>query len=152
MTITSQTYIDRLKVQPSECSCKKCQRMCHAPCCGSVEDFEKIIEAGYANRLMFDDLPSTPAAGPFLKPALKGSEGKQAPWATSSEEGCTFWKEGKCELHSLDLKPIQGRLAIHNGNGKTTGEEYSSISNEDWESQRGKDLIEKWKRLVGYNE
>jgi hypothetical protein len=145
--MNTQDYIDKLGVVPSECSCNRCQLMCTAPCCGSVEDFEKLIDAGYSNRIMLDDLPSVPDVGDFLKPALKGYEGKKAPWHTRSEEGCTFWKEGKCELHDLGLKPIQGRIAMH-GNPKYSFDQYAQISKEDWGSERGLALIQKWKDIV----
>jgi hypothetical protein len=71
---------------------------------------EALIEAGFGNRLMYDDFPD---GEDMLKPALKGHEGKKAPWETSSARGCTFWKKGLCELHVLGLKPIQGKLAHH---------------------------------------
>ncbi len=146
----SQDYIDKLDVLPSECSCEKCKVMCHAPCCGSVEDFEKLIDAGYANRLMFDDLPSICDGGDFLKAALKGYEAKQSPWHTSSREGCTFFKNGKCELHDLNLKPILGRLAHHEN--KLDYDKYAELSKSDWSTSRGASLIEKWKKLVNYSE
>lgn len=144
-------YADKLGILPSECDCEKCKSMCRAPCCGSVEDFEKLIEAGYASRLMFDDLPSVNDGGDILKPALKGYEGQQAPWHTDSFMGCTFWDEnGKCQLHNLNLKPILGRLAHHEPN--LDYDQYSLISKKDWESERAFSLIEKWKKLVNYIE
>jgi hypothetical protein len=151
--ITTQDYIDKLGVLPSECDCKKCQTMCHAPCCGSVEDFEKLIEAGFADRLMFDDLPSICDGGDILKPALKGHEGRQAPWGVSSLRGCTFWDCGKCQLHESGLKPIQGKMARHDNNDAVSdADKFSHISKADWESPRGLALIAKWKELVNYEE
>lgn len=149
----SQEYLDKLKIVPQECSCERCKKMCHAPCCGSVEDFEKLIDAGFADRLMFDNLPSYPNdGGDMLKPALKGYGGQQAPWATSSIAGCTFWdKNGLCQLHNLGLKPTQGKIALHE-NPHDYIDQYSEISKEDWESERGLALIERWKKLVNYQE
>lgn len=149
--LTNEDYIDKLGQVPCECDCKVCESMCHAPCCGSVEDFDKLIDAGYADRLMFDDLPSVRDAGDFLKPALKGYEGEQAPWHTHSLVGCTFWKYGKCELHKLGLKPLQGKLAHHTNTGEKI-DAYAAVSKEDWDSERGRALIEKWKKLVNYEE
>jgi hypothetical protein len=143
----SQEYIDKLQLQPSNCDCDTCKRMCHAPCCGSVEDMEKLIEAGYGNRLMFENLPSSIDCGDFLKPALKGHEGKYTPWETASLRGCTFWnKNGHCELHNLGLKPVQARIVDHGENGYDR-EKYAAISKEDWESERGLAVIEKWKNI-----
>lgn len=145
----SQDYIDKLGIAPSECACERCQSMCQAPCTGSVEDMERLIDAGYADRLMFDDLPSKGHPPDILKPALKGVEGGPAPWQTSSSEGCTFWKGGKCELHDLGLKPTLGRLAYHGKNDFY--DKYAKISSEDWATERAFDLIERWKKLVNYN-
>lgn len=149
----SEEFIKKLGIVPTECHCKKCKAMCHAPCCGSVEDFERLIEAGYADRLMLDDLPSDPNGGDMLKPALRGHEGRRSPWETSSVEGCTFWnRSGKCDLHNLGLKPTQGRLAIHdNPNCIPDSKRFASLSKEDWESDRGLQLIKRWKTLVGYD-
>lgn len=145
-------YLSKLNVLPSECSCDKCKRMCHAPCFMSVEDAEKMLDAGYAKRLMFDDLPGMYDPGAILKPALKGYEGQQAPWDTSSMKGCTFWtKDKKCALHDKGLKPLQGRIAIH-GNTAYDGEYLAELSKEDWESPRGLAVIERWKKLVSYQE
>lgn len=143
----SQEYIDKLQLQPSNCDCDQCKRMCHAPCCGSVEDFEKLIDAGYGDRLMFDDLPSTVDGGDLLKPALKDHEGQKAPWQTRTLRGCTFWNEnGHCELHDLGLKPTQARLVQHGEDGFDV-EKYAAISKEDWESPRGLAVIERWKKI-----
>lgn len=146
----SEDYLNRLNVLPVECSCDQCKRMCRAPCCGSVEDIEKLIDAGYSDKLMFDDLPSSPDAGDLLKPALKGYEGQQAPWEVRSLRGCTFWNaEGKCDLHEKGLKPIQGRIALH-GNQHYDENIYIDLMKEDWGSQRALALILRWKKLVNY--
>lgn len=143
-------YCKKLKIFPVECDCDFCRIMCHAPCIGSVEDLEKIIDAGFADRLCFDDLPSIIDAGDFLKPALKGNEGGRSEWNTSSDEGCTFWKNGKCELHDKNLKPILGQLSHHTR--RVNIHKYAKISKKDWESDRGKALISRWKKLVDYQE
>ncbi len=82
----------------------------------------------------------------MLKPALKGYEGEMSPWATSSSQGCTFWKKGKCELHSLGLKPTQAKLVIHD----QPLEEHIQIAKfieESWESEKAEKVIEKWKEI-----
>lgn len=132
-----------MNILPTECECKECSLMCHAPCCGTHEEMQILIDNGYASRLMYDDLPGGP---PMLKPALKGYEGKRSPWSTATEEGCTFWKDGKCELHSLRIKPIQGKLAHHS----LTDKQFDSISDyikENWENVTLEELdtlISKW--------
>src|SRR5277367_2632444 len=91
-----------ITVLPTECSCKRCSLMCQGPCCGLVSDMKMLIDKGYGNRLMLDDIADGDA--PLLKPALKGYEGKKAPWSTRMPLGCPFWKKGKCELHESGLK------------------------------------------------
>jgi hypothetical protein len=133
----------KLNVKYSECDCKKCSSMCHAPCCGTPDDIEKLMNAGYGNRLMYDNLEGGET---MLKPALKGYEGIRSPWETSNEEGCTFWKEGKCELHDLGLKPSQGKLAHHS----LTTEQHAEIGeyvNNSWKNHKGDEVIEKWNQI-----
>lgn len=33
--------------------------------------------------------------------------------ALQTKHGCTFWKNGLCELHNQGLKPTEGRLSYH---------------------------------------
>lgn len=137
-----------LKILESNCDCEKCSFMCHAPCCGTPEDMQKLIDAGYAKRLMLDDLPGGPDC---IKPALKGYEGIQSPWDVASREGCTFWKDGKCELHSLGLKPIQGKLSHHALN-REENDQIGRIIDESWEDHKGDEVIKQWKEINDYEE
>lgn len=135
----------KLSIQETECDCQKCSYMCHAPCTGTPEDMEAIMDAGYGNRLMYDDWPSS-KCDDIIKPALKGYEGKMSPWETSSFSGCTFWKDGKCELHSLGLKPTLAKLVIHD----QSDEEHDQIVNfisHSWKKEEAKKTIERWKKI-----
>lgn len=129
----------------SECDCVKCSEMCHAPCCGTIRDIVKLIEAGYADRLMLDDWPGDTD---LIKPALKGHEARTAPWSTLTKKGCTFWKEGKCELHESGLKPTQGKLA-HHGNNKDQVKAIEDFIRSDWNKDEALMLIEAWKTMTG---
>lgn len=131
-----------LTVLPTECDCEKCSLMCEAPCCGTPEDMKALMDAGYAKRLMLDDFSDAAA---MLKPALKGFEGKFSPWETRTAEGCTFWKEGKCELHSLGLKPTLAKLVIHD----QSYEEFFEIAEyieQSWRPTKCKSIINRWKK------
>lgn len=116
--------------------------MCHAPCCGTPEEMEKLIKLGYRNRLMFDDWPGQED---LIKPALKGYGGKKAPWETRTEKGCTFWKKGKCELHKLGLKPMVGRLA-HHSNSLEDSMKIEDVVRESWRTEKAKEVIQLWKK------
>lgn len=132
----------KLKILPSECDCLKCSTMCQGPCCGTPKEMKELITRGFGSRLMFDDLPG---GSDLLKPALKGYEGKKAPWQTASKEGCTFWINGKCELHSSGLKPIQGKLAHHT----LTDDDDMKIGNfikQSWETKEAEEVINIWKK------
>jgi hypothetical protein len=110
-----------------------------------TKEIETLIKLGYANRLMLDDWPGDVD---ILKPAMKGYESNTAPWEVRMEEGCTFWKEGKCELHNLGLKPMAGRYA-HHSNKIEEYEEVEDVIRKSWETKKASNLIEKWKIQVG---
>lgn len=131
----------KISVLPTECDCDKCSRMCTAPCCGTIEDMQNLIDAGYGNRLMLDDWPDD---NDIIKPAMKGHEGGKAPWDVRTEEGCTFWKDGKCELHQSGLKPTQGKLA-HHDNDYFQLKEIENFISDSWGKDEAKEFIEKWK-------
>ena len=118
--------------------------MCRAPCSGTPHDMELLIEAGYANRLMYDDWCDGER---MLKPALKGYEGETAPFIIATKGGCTFWKDNKCELHELKLKPLQGKLA-HHSLTSSENDEICEIINESWANNKGIEVIEKWKSII----
>lgn len=138
---------EKLKVLPTECDCERCSQMCQAPCCPTPDEVIALMEAGYGHRLMLDDWPGQ---ADIIKPALKGHEGKKAPWEVRTLAGCTFWTvDGKCALHGTGLKPLQGRLAHHDH----TEEEYNSIAEiigESWETEEADKVIEEWKEILKY--
>lgn len=135
-----------LNVLPTNCDCNKCSMMCRAPCCGTPEDVLNLINAGHANRLSLDDWPGDVA---LIKPALKMYEGEKAPWNTNSAAGCTFWKNGLCELHESGLKPAQGKLANHANTDEQIAEICQMIR-DSWEEPLAKKVIKQWKKAVGY--
>lgn len=142
---------NKLSVLPTQCDCERCSIMCQGPCCGTPQDVLKLIESGYAHRLMLDDWPDASFIPIAIKPALKGHEGEKAPWDVQSYEGCTFWIDGKCELHNLDLKPIQGRLA-HHDNTKEQDEVIGQLIKDAWNTEEAQEVIKKWKKEVEYDD
>lgn len=91
---------------PVQCSCSVCKQQCHTPCLGTPDDIERIIDAGYADRLALTNW----AAGIFLGviniaiPMIQPVAGK---------EYCAFFENGLCILHDKGLKPTEGRLSHH---------------------------------------
>lgn len=106
------------------CTCDKCKKMCEMPCWPLPEEAAAIEAAGFGDRLMRDwwVKVSREAGGrtdtSVYCPASKGYEGMDAPewgmWELGDPRrvGCTFHTEaGLCMLHSLGLKPLEGRAA-----------------------------------------
>ena len=170
-----------------EIECTGCQagiRMCYnRPCMGTPEEFNKIIDAGFANNLhldyyvrsndeggdiemltgsihqMDDDLlfnmvenimpgkekirDNDPTSYPFRQ---NHTGGRCAPWWPVGR--CSLLtKDNQCTLHSLKLKPEQGRTACckegRDGYCKSN-KHYSEL----WNSDFGKKVITRWKELV----
>lgn len=142
---------NKLAMMPqSQCNCNACQRMCSRPCYGTPEDIEKLIEEGYGDRLCLDYHCGLNSESTIflLSPALKDHEGGKAPFFPVSKSGCTFFIDGKCELHNSGLKPIGGKIAsckkdFDSENYHLDGG-YGAYISETWNTQKGQDLVEKW--------
>lgn len=158
------------------CSCIRGVRMCHhTPCIGTVQDMERLLDAGYASSLMLDywigrdsisdilsessgqDMSDRKSSNPFSKdvsylaPAIKNNEGKVAPFMKHGT--CTMLVDNKCSLHDLGLKPVQGKMACCNlervdSSGEELDERIPILHT--WNTQKGKDLIERWKKEVSF--
>lgn len=101
-------------IKTSTCSCRNCVEMCeNRPCWPTPLESDAIVAAGLGHRLM-DDYWVDDENGdiPIVGPAIVGYEQRSAPfWPTGR---CTFLsKNGLCELHSLGLKPLEGRAMDH---------------------------------------
>ena len=92
-----------------ECSCSTCKNMCiHTSCLGTPKDIEAIIDAGF---------------GQYIKHSIWGVGFMMGFYAgfidmyqlESTDKGCVLYKNGKCMLHRNGLKPIEGKLATHDG-------------------------------------
>lgn len=93
----------------------------------------------------------------YLVPAVVGSEGKQANFVKVG--ACNLLVNDKCSVHDLNLKPIQGRMAcckIHrvylDENGKQQKLDERIPILHTWNTQEGKDLIERWKKEVNFSD
>jgi len=132
-------------LKESECSCDECKSMCRRPCWGTPNEIRKIIDAGFGDRLMvdywcntmFDDIE-------ILCGALKGYEGKAAPFIPVSDSGCSFFKNGLCELHDEKLKPCEGRLSVCTSNGDDIDGLHKEVAMM-WDSEEGRELVKGWR-------
>lgn len=90
----------------SECSCDTCKNMCKTPCIGTPEEMLAISKAGFSKRL---------AVTSWATGLILGTHDRVvtiiAPLFDQKKGFCTFYQDGMCELHSLGLKPTEGRYA-----------------------------------------
>jgi hypothetical protein len=76
----------------------------------------------------------------ILAPANKGYEGKRAPNWPSTEDGCTFWHNGLCGIHTTGFKPIEGRLASCKDMNMGLHEKVAQL----WNNAEDQDLAHDW--------
>lgn len=124
--------------------------MCQRPCWGMPEDIQKLIDAGYSNRLMLDywvgDHYEHGGNIEILCPALKGFENGHAPWMPRDERGCTFWNHLElCDLHDKDLKPFEGKMAMHD---KESSQYHQQVAMA-WNNPEAQQIVQKWKDRNG---
>lgn len=99
------------KYPPSEsCTCNTCVAYCLRPGWWTLEEAEKVIEAGFAYRMMLEI--STEQDFGVLSPAFKGNECNYA-LQIFSNQGCTFLKNSLCELYCTGLIPLECRFCHH---------------------------------------
>lgn len=103
---TLQRIIRLSTCEPSECHCERCRQMCHVPCLGTPEDIERLVDAGYADRLRPTEWLVGCLIGLFSRPIYMIQPDTVNGW-------CTFYHNGLCELHDQGLKPTEGKLTRH---------------------------------------
>lgn len=109
-----------LRVSESKCACRKCRDMCARPCFPSPEEARRI-EAAFPGSLEEDATIKRRRNAVDLE-YLRVMRPKQ------TQSGCIFFKNGKCELHYKGLKPIEGRIATHEGNTSESSAQRTAIA------------------------
>lgn len=124
----------------TSCTCDECKEMCNRPCWPTPKEAQKLIDAGYGNRLMNDYWCRDEGDIQILCPANKGKEGSFA--AFMPVGNCTFQDEnGLCELHNLGLKPAEGKKALCGG--RTPKNLHEKMAN-TWDNPEAQKLVGKW--------
>jgi Fe-S-cluster containining protein len=136
------------------CSCNTCKNMCTRACWPTPEEAQRLIDAGYSDRLMVDywvvptqyDDEGDPIYGTgdiyILCPAENGSEGRMAPswpgvnWCTFSDPNTRL-----CMLHDTGLKPFEGRMAHHSKPTPNLHEKVAMM----WNNPDAQALVERWR-------
>jgi len=110
----------------------------------------QLMDAGYGSRLMLDWWQGNKGdkSIAILCGALKGHEGKITPYWPKSDEGCTFYVNGRCQLHQPGLKPLEGRVAHHAQSYEHQQMLHSSIP-PMWDCELGLQAIERWRSITG---
>ena len=111
----------------------------------TVEEAAKVIDAGLASRMMLEISPEKDFA--VLSPAFKGNESDYA-LQIFSKNGCTFLKDGLCELFGTGLQPLECRFCHHERKG--SGLNCHLDIEKDWNRKYGKLLIVKWGNMIGF--
>lgn len=89
------------------CKCQLCKSQCvKSICLGTPEDIEKIIDAGYGDRIR----PMGWGAGLLMNVTDHIIPMFQA---DDNHGTCVFFKDGLCQLHEKGLKPTEGKLSHH---------------------------------------
>jgi hypothetical protein len=134
------------KHQPSEpSSCTVCMSYCLCQGWWIVEEAEKAIQEGIANRMMLEISPEHDFG--VLSPAFKGNESGYA-LQLFSKNGCTFLTNGLCELFRTILQPLECRFCHHDRKG--SGLICHSDIEKDWNTKIGKSVIVKWGNRIGF--
>lgn len=125
------------------CTCEECKAMCERrPCWPTPDDAQRLIDAGFADRLMLDwwfDHTQDKTVY-VLTPAIAGREGRQAPAIPSGR--CAFLDaQGLCQLHDLNLKPSEGKQALCKE--RTPADLHERIA-QTWQGADGKAIIDAW--------
>lgn len=133
------------KYPPSAaCSCEMCLSYCKRPGWWTVEEAMKVIEAGYANRMMLEIAPELNFG--VLSPAFRGCEGGLAV-NIYANQGCNFLKDNLCELHNTGLMPLECRFCHHERTG--LGQHCHHDIEMEWRQPAAQELIKKWGTSIG---
>jgi len=151
-----------MKLKPSEpCTCEVCVGMCKRPGWPTPEEAARLMDAGLADRLMLDYWVGEPDIE-VICPANPGYEGAHA-WEPSGFvdalcligsgfgrdnpllSGCTFFKNGLCEIHESGAKPIECRVGHHDAAiPKGSHEQVAQL----WTTDEAKAVVARWKAEV----
>jgi hypothetical protein len=130
---------------PSEaCACDICRRYCMRPGWWTVQEARRAFEAGYGSRMMLEVAPERTFG--VLAPAFRGCERGFA-LQSFAGRGCTFLRDGGCELHGTGLQPLECRFCHHDRPG--LGPRCHAAIERDWRSPAGRTLVARWTTAFG---
>jgi hypothetical protein len=131
--------LNKLYPPSAPCSCEVCRTYCIRPGWWSVEEANRAIELGYADRIMLEVSPELTFG--VLSPAFKGCEMNFA-LQEFSANGCTFLVNDLCELFNSGVQPLECRFCHHDRIG--LGKKCHYTLEKDWDTFRGQKIVKKW--------
>ena len=136
------------KYPPSvACACEICLGFCRRPGWWTVAEACGALAAGYGGRMMLELSPERNFG--VLSPAFKGCEGMFA-LEEYAENGCSFLKQQRCELHGTRFQPLECRICHHDRPGM--GVKCHADIELDWNTPAGHLLVARWCRLMRLGE
>lgn len=110
-----------------------------------MEEAARAVEAGYSPRMMLEMSPDRSYG--VLSPAFQGCELQFAAQEYATR-GCTFQKDGLCELHGTGLMPLECRFCHHDRAG--LGRRCHADIGRDWNTAAGRALVVRWSNLTDF--
>jgi hypothetical protein len=137
-----------LLVNESSCTCQECVDMCKTySCLPTPQEAQRMIDAGFGKKMMLDTRPAV--SHPDIKistllPAMVGYERKLSPMEIGISS-CIFLVCERCQLHAVGMKPLEGRVAIHD---KDPEEEriFFNLLKSMWDTPYGHQVVSGWKQ------
>ncbi len=137
-----------------DCTCITCVSNCKCtPGWPMPDEARKLIDAGYADRLMLDWWQDYPDVY-LLCPAAEGCEGDRAPegpdgfmtiFSPWTKGRCALLRDGRCEVHDV-AKPYECRISDHDmTNDIHAAREHEIVA--AW--RESKALVREWCAQVG---
>ena len=147
MTVATGDPDYGIKIHPdsAECDCDECSDMCSTPCWPLPHEAQALIDAGFGHKLeeqMYDLYYSEIrdyGTIAVLAPCVELISTRVSP------DRCVFLlPDGWCALHSIKLKPYEGRVAHHSGS-ISVREDISRA----WETKLGLRVAQAWRDDYG---
>jgi hypothetical protein len=130
----------------TDCACGKCMGMCSRPCWPTPEEANKLIDNGYADKLMLDWWTDGDGDIFIICPANPGYGGQRASdycfGVSDLHSGCMMNENG-CTLKPKSLQPLEGRKAYHDHEGGL----HQSVA-ALWNSDAGRKVVKRYRDLV----
>jgi hypothetical protein len=82
-----------------------------------------------------------------LAPAFRGNEVAFAA-QRFADRGCTFLKDGRCDLHGTGFQPLECRFCHHSRPGQ--GPACHAALERDWRTPAGQRLVVRWAKGTGF--